>query len=157
MDYEATGEGQICRRHIVRGKQRDTTQTGTTTTTMTPPPRCSCQFWHHLIWSRQYCLGSGRQGGMTASDGYTQVTLAVFAKGYILVLLGSLSFYFVTITSTDKDMAALGAAQQFLGCYGGGGGFKLQKNRKRRMGAAAIDGPYWRRQTRLLWSHQQQQ
>ena len=69
-------------------------------------------------------FGSGGQGAVATSVGYTNLAFAVFTRGCFLLLLGSSSSSLSTGAVTDEDTAALGVAQYFLGTYGGGRGGK---------------------------------
>ena len=56
-------------------------------------------------------FGFRGQEAMATVVRYTKLTFAVFAWGYLLVLLGLSSLSFSTGVGNDKDMTALGAAQ----------------------------------------------
>ena len=70
-------------------------------------------------------FGFGGQRAVATSVGYTDLAFAVFARGYLIILLGLSSLSSPTGYGADKDTAVLGAAKYLLGMYGRGGGGKF--------------------------------
>ena len=92
--------------------------TKTTTTTSLPPPTLVAAAASSDS-DPAISFGFGGQGAVATSVGYTNLAFAVFSWGYLIIILGLSSFSSSTFDDTNKDTAALVAAQYFLVKFGG--------------------------------------